>query len=678
MFEAWGRFVERRRWWVLAAALLLIVFMGVWGTRVFGSLTSGGFAVPGTESAVAADIAARDLGRDDADVIALYSTPSAPIAQLKALPGVTDVTQGPVSGSQTFAILHLAGETGAERHDAYVAIKDRLTATGARLGGQAAIEDTINRQVSSDIGRAEAISMPILLILLVLIFGSLAAAGLPLAIGAIAILGSFTALRLLTYVTDVSVYSINITTILGLGLAIDYGLFVVARYRDELRRDPATALARTMATAGRTVAVSGVTVAVSLSSLLLFPQAFLRSMGYGGMATVVVDMLAALTVLPALLAVLGPRVNALRVRRVEPRERGAWFRLASSVMRRPVRYVLITTVILVALGLPFLRVSWGGTDERVLPAGAEARQVSEVLVRDFPQTTTNPIEVVVTGLADPAAYTDRLRHVAGVTDARVTGRHGATTRIAVTYPGIALSAETRDLVQRVRQEPPPTGRAYVGGATARLADQLDSLGSRLPWMALVVIVATFVLLFLAFGSIVLPIKAILMNVLSLSAMFGAIVWIFQDGHLADLLGFTATGTIEPSMPILMLAVIFGLSMDYEVFLLSRVREQYDLTGDTTRSVAEGLQRTGGIITGAALLLIVVVGAFSTSGITFIKLIGVGMLLAILIDATIVRALLVPATMRLLGRVNWWAPRPLRRLYARYGIREESVPEPALN
>jgi len=509
--------------------------------------------------------------------------------------------------------------------------------------------------------------------------------------GGVAILGSLTVLRLLTMATTVSIYSVNITTILGLGLAIDYGLFMVTRFREELHRQPDVqqAVARTVATAGRTVAVSGVTVAVALTSLMLFPEDFLRSMGYGGVATVAVDMLAALTVLPALLAVLGPRVNALRIRRsvqypieggpAREESSGAWYRLARSVMRRPAVYATVLVIGLLALGAPFLRISWGGTDARTLPAASTVRQVSEALDSQFPANSTAPIEALITGAgaanpAELAGYLHRVDAIPGVTGAQVTGAGKGTVRVDIGYAPPTVSAAARHIVTEIRDTAPPPGTAVlVGGTTAGLVDELASLGSTLPWMALLVGVSTFVLLFLAFGSVVLPVKAIVMNVLSLSATFGVVVWIFQWGHLSGLLRFTPTGSIDPTMPILMLAIIFGLSMDYEVFLLSRIRERYDQTGDNTASVASGLQRTGGLITSLALLLIIVVGAFSASGITFIKLMGVGMIVALLVDATIIRVLLVPATMRLLGRANWWAPGPLRGLYARYGIKEEGLP-----
>jgi uncharacterized membrane protein YdfJ with MMPL/SSD domain len=498
----------------------------------------------------------------------------------------------------------------------------------------------------------------------------------------------------------VSVFSLNITTILGLGLGIDYGLFLVTRFRAELREQATVeaAVARTVATAGRTVLVSGVTVAIVLASLMLFPETILRSIGYGGVATVLVDMIAALTVLPALLAVLGPKVNSLRIRRSVTRppatgDSGGWHRLAHSVMRRPVLYAVPIVVLLLGLGSPFLTVVWGGVDATALPASSAPRLVTQALNADFPGNPTAPIETIVTFLgpvagspartAGLAAYAGALARVPGVSAAQVTGIRGDLARIDLSYAPGPYTPQARAIAGRVRAVAAPAGAtADVGGPTAALADELSSIGATLPWMALAVVIATFVLLFLAFGSLILPLEAIAANVLSLSAMYGVVTWIFQDGHLSGLLGFTPNGTISPTIPVLMFAIMFGLSMDYEVFLLSRIRERYDQTGDNTAAIASGLQATGGVITSAALLLVVVIGMFSLSSITFIKLLGVGMIVALVLDATLVRLLLVPATMRLLGDANWWAPAPLRRLYARHGIREddaapaEAAPEPA--
>jgi uncharacterized membrane protein YdfJ with MMPL/SSD domain len=723
MFESLGRVIYRRRRWVVALALAFVVFAGVWGTGVFSAMTGGGFEDPDSDSSRAAEVAAQELGRSGGDVVVLYSSDALTVddpafadavatslAELPASAGVEQAvtyfdTGAPQLASEdghaTFAVLTLAGSED-QREAGLEVIESELTAPGldVTIGGGATINRDINAQVSADIATAESISLPILTVLLVIIFGSFAAASLPLAIGITAILGAFTALRGFTYVTDVSIFAVNIVTIIGLGLAIDYGLFMVSRFREEIRRQATVedAVARTMATAGRTVAVSGFTVAISLAGLLIFPQVFLRSMGFGGMSAVLIAMLSALTLLPALLSMLGPKVDALSVRpwlrRVFRRapaattsDHGAWARIAHAVMRRPIVTTVVVVTVLVALALPFLRVQFGGIDERALPAGTESRVVAETIKADFPEDPSGPIEAIVTlpeavrsatGAAALQSYVDAVAAVPGVDAATVTQSAGETARVSIAYDGDPVAEEARALVNDIRDVPAPDGaRVLVGGQSAVLTDLLESLGSLLPWMALMVVATTFVLLFLAFGSVVLPVKALVMNVLSIGASFGALVWIFQDGNLAGFLDFTPTGFIEATQPILVLAIIFGLSMDYEVFLMSRIREQYDLTGDNTAAVATGVQRTGGIITSAALLLLVVIGAFSLSGITFIKMIGVAMLIAVVIDATIVRILLVPATMRLLGNANWYAPGPLRRLYARYGIKENDgdVPPP---
>jgi uncharacterized membrane protein YdfJ with MMPL/SSD domain len=695
MFAAWGRAVARARWWVIAAGVVLAIAGGVWGTGVFSAVAAGGFEDPHSESSRAASGIVTELGRQDVDVLVLYSSPdrtvddpvfkaavTGTLAKVKAEVHSYYDTGSPAFVSSdrhaTYAAIRLPTAGSADEVDA---IRDQLAAPGLRtqIGGPTAIFSDVSGRVAGDIGRAEAYSMPILLILLIIVFGSVVAASTPLLVGGLAILGAFVATRLLTYVTDVSVFALNIITLMGLGMAIDYALLVVSRYREELAagHEPTVAIERTLATAGRTVAVSGLTVALALASLLLFPQVFLRSMGFGGMAAVLVAMLAALTVLPALLVVLGHRVNALRVGRRRASSDGAgWARVARAVMRRPVAVVVITVGVLAVLAAPFTRAQFGGTDERVLPAGTESRVVAERLAVDFPGGGADQLKVLVTGTdaAGATAFAERIARVPGVSEASVSTARDSSALISVRYAGSSSSPAGRRIVADVRALPaPPGATVLVGGPAAALTDLLDSLRDRLPWMALLVAGTTMLLLFLAFGSVVLPIKAVLMNVVSIGASFGVVVWVFQDGHLADLLGFTPTGYLEATQLVLMLAILFGLSTDYEVFLLSRVREEWDRTGDNRAAVSTGLQRTGWLITCLALLLAVVIGGFATGGITFIKMIGVGMIVSLLVDATIVRALLVPATMRLLGRANWWAPRPLRRFYARYGLREESEP-----
>ena len=712
MFARLGATVHDHRRAVLALAAVAVALAAVLGTSVFGRLVDGGFEDPGSESERAAAAAEQAFGRTDGDVLAVYRSDDLAVtdpafeasvtAVLDALPA-TDVaattsywsTGSPAllsaDGRSTLVVLQLAGDTDVERAEAYDRVADALVPDGdveVLRGGPVPTGADIGEQVEADIVRAETLSFPVLLVLLVVVFGGLVAAGLPLLVGGVAVLGAFLSLRLLTELTDVSVFAVNIVTMLGLGLAIDYALFVVSRFREELAARPRSqdplqeraalrsALVATMDSAGRTVAVSGLVVAVALTALLFFPQLFLRSMGLGGISAVLVAMGAALTLLPALLAVLGRRVDALRLplprRAAREGEAGGWARLARTVMRRPVPVALATVALLVALGAPALGIVFGGVDARVLPAGTESRVAAEALAEGFPQATSSPVSVVVEG-ADAtalASYVDALDELPGATGAELVRESAGTALVEVGYRGPALADPADALVDAVRAVPAPAGaEVLVGGETAGLQDLLDSLASTAPLAVGVVVAATLVLLFLAFGSLVLPVKAVVMNVLSLGATLGVLVWGFQDGGLADLLGFTQTGTVEATQLVLILAIAFGLSMDYEVFLLSRVREEWDRTGDNGRAVAAGLQRSGRIITSAAALLMVVFLAFATSGITFIQMIGVGVAAAILVDATVVRALLVPATMRLLGGANWWLPAPLQRLWARVGLRE---------
>lgn len=705
MFGWWGRVVVKVRWWVIAAALALVAVGATWGAGVFGSLTGGGYDDPNSESNRAAAAIATELGQRTPDLLVLWSSENSvvtdpafrsavetEITALRARPEVAQVvsyydTQAPVLLSNdkhaTYATVDLVAGDADAKMAAYKAIEPSLDAPGLKtgVGGLVAFSEQANSQTEKDITRAELFSLPALLILLILIFRGLLAALSPLLIGGVAILGAFVAVRLLTYLTDISVFAINVITLLGLGMAVDYALFVVSRFREELDRgqDVPGAIRTTVATAGRTVAVSGLTIVLALSSLLIFPQPFLGGMAIGGMAAVLIAMIAALTVLPAALSLLGHRINALRVP-LPKLGRGVpgagWARLARSVMRRPVLYVVGVLVLLTFFALPFTKVEFGGFDERVLPASSPARMVGDTIRDDFPGGQANPISVYVAG-TDAAPLATAIAAIPGVTQAPVTIAKGDKSLITVTYTPSPSSTEARDIVSDIRGITlPPGAEVLVSGRPAVDLDLLNSLRDRLPWMALIMAAATIVLLFLAFGSVLLPIKAVLMNLVSIGASFGVVVWIFQDGHFESLLRFQSTGFIEPSNMILVLAVLFGLATDYEVFLLSRIREEWDRTGDNVDAVATGLQHTGRIITSAALLLIVVVAGFATGGVTIIKTIGVGMIVAIIVDATLVRALLVPATMRLLGRWNWWAPGFLGRFYARYGIHETPDPQPA--
>jgi RND superfamily putative drug exporter len=442
-----------------------------------------------------------------------------------------------------------------------------------------------------------------------------------------------------------------------------------------------------MQTAGRTVLFSALTVAGALASLLIFPQDFLRSLGYGGIAAVVVAAGAALTVLPAVLYLLGPRIDALSVPwgrlpwrrgRAVPVEsdhestHGAWAHLAHGVMRRPVVVMVVIVGGLLLVASPFLGVKWGSVDYRVLPPDSPSHVAATTLARDFGGETSTANLMLETGdRRAVSSYSSRVADVPGVVAVQPVAQRSDATLLRAVWRGNSQTQASQEMVEEIRAIPGPSGaHVLVGGASAQTVDLLGSIGRHLPWMALTIAAVMLVLLFLAFGSLVLPVKAIAMNLLSISASFGVITWIFADGHLEGLLDYGSNGFLDATQPIFMLAVLVGLSMDYEVFLLSRVREQWDATGDNTLAVATGVQKTGRIITSAALLLGVVIGAFSLSGITFMKMIGIGMLVALLVDATIVRALLVPATMRLLGRWNWWAPAAMRRWWERHGIRED--------
>jgi RND superfamily putative drug exporter len=762
MLATFGRAIYHARWLVLAGGLLVVLGAALFGAGLFPLLKAGGFEDPNSQSAQARQLLDQQLGGWTSDVVILLhsdtlaatdpafaSAAEQVLDPLSSLPEVASVTSyysthSPQflshDGHDTFALVQLAATDDTGKGAQYTELLPHLTAPSSVLqvsiGGNQAVNAAVNAQVSADLERAEMITFPVVGVLLFLVFAGLVAAGLPLLIGGIAILGAFAILRLLTGVTDISIFAINVVTVLGLGLAIDYSLFLVTRFREELTAsggDTRWALGRTLATAGRTVLFSGLTVSVSLLGLLLFPEGFLRSMGLGAIGAVLVAMLSALTILPALLAVLGPRVNALSIQGLFRRSgrssptsevRGGWYGLSQFVMRFPIPVALLALAVLLTLGSPFLHASFSTPDVRVLPADAPVRVVSTRLEQDFPGQGASSIVIAIrtrgnalsaANLAALQTYVSQLTSMPNVIEAQslvtvdpaltladyqqlyaqpsanpqlavVASQlaHGDATKVVVSLPSAENSAATEQIVRQIHALHAPGGlQPLVTGQTAYQMDLFSNLRATLPYALLVIILAIFVLLFLMTGSVVMPVKAILLNTLSLSATFGALVWIFQDGHFEQLLAFQSNGSIDGTQTILIFALAFGLSMDYEVFLLSRIKEQFDATGDNRAAVATGLQRTGWLITSAALLLAVVLGAFSTSRIVFIQQIGVGLAIAVVMDATLVRGLLVPATMRLLGRWNWWAPAPLRALWRLVGFSESesasgacALPQPA--
>jgi putative drug exporter of the RND superfamily len=723
MFASIGRSVVSHRRWVMAATMVFLVAAGALGSGVFGQLTSGGFFDEGSEAFTAAATLEDRFGVRDPNLVLLVTADSGSVdsarareagrdltEELESEEGVDQVTSYWTTGSPAFRseagdqALVIGVLTGGD--DEATETLERITpeVAGDRgpievaVGGSQEVFRAVTDRVESDLARAESIAIPITLALLVLVFGSVVAATLPLVIGGIAIVGSFLVLRVLTQFTDVSVFALNLITMLGLGLGIDYSLFVVSRFREEMRKGLPSdeAVVHTVATAGRTVAFSALTVVISLGALLLFPMTFLRSFAYAGIAVIVLAAIAAVVFLPALLAALGPRVDSLSLRRRKPASEsdGFWHRVANAVMRRPLPIATAIIVVLLVLGAPFLGVEWGTVDHRVLPQNDAARRTSAAIADRFPVNNAETLNVVASDAGDPRSLSSEIdSYAAGLSTLEgvgsvesLTGTYSDGRRTSEPDPSSArfgnedgtwLSVhpasdtdpeEREQLVDDLRSLPAPF-EIDVTGVAALDADTRDTLFSRVPVAGLLIAAVTFVLLFLMFGSVLVPLKAIVLNLLSLTASFGAVVWIFQEGNLASVLNFTATGTIEVTSPILMFCIAFGLSMDYEVFLLSRIKEEHDRTGDNTRSVALGLERTGRIVTAAAALLSVVFLAFATSGVTFIKLMGIGLTLAVIVDATLVRATLVPAFMRLAGRANWWAPRWMSAVYDRFGIGE---------
>jgi len=692
---------------IIIASLLVAAAALAIGFTLIGNLSASGFNDPASASVLAQEEIVGATGASAVPSLVAIVDPGAPIASPEGQAAVNrvatvmkddpDVAQvaGPSSqspdltskdGSKAAVLAYFGDIDEDESQAAARRLDDELsTVPGVTVGGAWTAAAETSSIVGEDLLRAELIAFPLLFLVSLWVFRGLVAALLPPLMGALVIFGGFFFLGAGNEVFGLSVYALNLVTGLGLGLAIDYSLLIVSRYREEIAAHGATpqALANTVRTAGKSVLYSALTVGAALAALMIFPQNFLFSMGFGGMVVALVAALVAVGVLPAVMALLGVRINALAPRRWRERsvaadrveQSGGWYRLSHFVMRRPVIVALASGAFMVMLALPALGVKFTTTDSSVLPQSASARQVDQMLTQEFPGGDSTPIFLSARAGNTPQASRKLLEvtreihampATKSVSPPRFVGDR--TWQIDATSKYRALDDRTIGLVQDIQaiDDPYPT---KVGGFTALFVDQRGSLAAHLPWAALIIVAVTIVALFLMTGSVVLPIKAVIMNVLTLGATLGVLVLIFQDGNLEGLLQYDSQGAVDLTQPILIGALAFGLSTDYAVFLLSRIKELRDSGGGERESVALGLQRTGRVVTAAALLFCIAMGAFATSRIVIIKELGIGTAVAVALDATIVRALLVPSLMALLGRWNWWAPGPLRRLHARIGVRE---------
>jgi len=692
---------------VIIAALVIAAAALAIGFTLIGNLSASGFNDPNSESVRAQEEIVAATGASAVPSLVAIVDPGVPVASPKGQAEVNRVATvmkddpdvarvaGPSAatpdltskdGSKAAVVAYFGDINEDESQRAAARLDDELSAMpGVTVGGAWTAASETSSIVGEDLFRAELIAFPLLFLVSLWVFRGLVAALLPPLMGALVIFGGFFFLGVGNEVFGLSVYALNLVTGLGLGLAIDYSLLMVSRYREEIAAHGATAeaLANTVRTAGKSVIYSAVTVAAALAALMIFPQNFLFSMGFGGLVVAIVAAIVAVGVLPAVMALLGTRINALAPRRWRARseaadtveESGGWYRLSQFVMRRPVTVALVSAAFMVLLALPAFGVKFTTTDSSVLPQSANARQVDQMLTREFPGGNATPIFISADApntpqasrkLADVAKEIRDMPSAAEVAPPRFVGDR--TWQIDATSRYRALDDRTIDLVQEIQALDTPYP-SKVGGFTALFVDQRSSLASHLPWAALVIVAVTIIALFLMTGSVLLPIKAVIMNVLTLGATLGVLVLIFQDGRFEGFLRYDSQGAVDLTQPILIGALAFGLSTDYAVFLLSRIKEIRDSGGGERESVALGLQRTGRVVTAAALLFCIAMGAFATSRIVIIKELGIGTAVAVALDATIVRALLVPSLMALLGKWNWWAPGPLRRLHARIGVRE---------
>ncbi|WP_445168874.1 MMPL family transporter [Mycolicibacterium sp. Dal123E01] len=722
---------------VVAIAILFMIAVGVFGVPVAKNLSPSGFADPNSQSSRATELLTQKFGQGDVQFLVVvtandrFDSPAARgaaqdvIDQLKRSGHVIGITSPWTSPPQAAATLVsrdqksgliVAGITGNEESQQTYAkeLSDQITRDRdgivVRTGGTAMVNLQVTEQSQHDLLLMESIAIPLSFLVLVWVFGGVFAAALPVAVGLMAILGALAVLRVTTFFTDVSIFALNLTTAMGLALAIDYTLLIISRYRDELAEgaDREKALTRTMLSAGRTVLFSATTVALSMGAMALFPMHFLKSFAYAGVATVAFAAIAAIVITPAAICLFGERLDTLDVRRLLRRVRGRpeptpspveeqfWYRSTKFVMKRAIPIGLAGVVVLVILGAPFLGVRPGFPDDRVLPSSASAHQVGDRLRSDFGNNSETAIPILIPDAArlsdaQIARYAADLSRVTDVTTVSApTGAYvggnltGPPTAATGVESGSALltlestaplfSDRSADQLTALHRVPTPGNRMVEFAGTAQInRDSVDAITSRLPAVLGLIAVIMVVLLFLLTGSVVLPLKALVLNVLSLTAAFGAMVWIFQDGHLGAL-GTTSTGTLVANMPVLLFCIAFGLSMDYEVFLVSRIREFWlaspqNVAADNDESVALGVAHTGRVITAAALIMAISFAALIAANVSFMRMFGLGLALAVIADATLVRLVLVPAFMHVMGRWNWWAPKPLAWMHQRVGIRE---------
>jgi RND superfamily putative drug exporter len=695
VFNALAHMVVRRRKSTLIIFLLVIIAAGGIGSLAFSKLDSGGYSDPKSESARAAKYLTSHFHVKDPGIVLIVDSGSHLVSELTVTASATRLetairrVPGVAQTLSYWSTGKLASLQSRDGKAAYIFVYTQNTGFGSMsdvgkviqnkfdgkfeslrvyASGAGVIAHAINSKISKDLALAETISIPLTFILLAFVFGALVASAMPMVVGVSAILGAFFLIYLFTLFTSVSIFALNLITGLGLGLGIDYALLIVNRFREELHagKDVDEAVFTTITTAGKTVFYSGLSVFVTISSMMFFPLSFLKSFGYAGVSVVALAVASALIPLPAILAMLGHRIDKGVVRKsaIVPKSEGRWAATARFVMRRPVPVVLVSLIILGIFSAPIANVAFGQVDSRVLPKSDKAAIASQVILDRFPGQEGSPIEIIIPGGVTKApevtAYSKAIATLPGIVHMNPPQRQGNDLRLSAVQSMASRSHQAETLIHALRAIPSPSG-TLIGGAAADFTDTQDGIAHTLPWALGWIGLSVLILIFVFTGSIILPIKAVILNVLSLVATIGVLSWIFIDGHMKWLVGdFTTTGSLDTGITILVAVVVFGLSMDYEIFLLSRIREEHYAGKSNEDSVATGLQRSARIITAAALLLAVVFAAFITSGISSIKAMGVGVAFAVLVDATLIRALLVPALMRLFGERNWWAPKALKR------------------